>query len=184
MVKKVGIGAVCSAPLRYMRPLRVIQTKHPQIVGTPRIEQLLALRKELKRLNKRLQVCIVFRHDDFPNEEIYCHERFCRVEVESPTAQLFGDIEADEDVEVVEEEEPTDELPAEVQPHSVGVDDRFLLRNDGFNVDDDRDPAPENIPVPGETLNDQQTWGWGGRCHRGLERQHDQKVPTFVGVLP
>ncbi|KAG7340602.1 transposase IS4 [Nitzschia inconspicua] len=157
-----------SAPLRYMRPLKVIQTKHPQIVGTPRIEQLLALRKELKRLNKRLQFFIVFRHDDFPNGEIYCHERFCRVEVGSPPGQLFGDIEADEDVEVVEEVEPTDEIPAEVQPHSVGVDDRFLLRNDGFNVDDDRDPALENIPVPGETVNDQQTWGWGGRCHRNV----------------
>ncbi|KAG7359040.1 transposase IS4 [Nitzschia inconspicua] len=58
---------------------------------------------------------------------------------------------------------------------SVGVDDRFLLRNDGFNVDDDRDPAPENIPVPGETLNDQQTWGWGGRCHRKVFGAADDK---------
>jgi hypothetical protein len=36
----------------------------------------------------------------------------------------------------------------------------MFFRAAGFDVDDDNDPAPENIPVEGETVPDAQTW-WG-----------------------
>jgi hypothetical protein len=37
----------------------------------------------------------------------------------------------------------------------------MFFRAAGFDVDDDNDPAPENIPgVEGETVPDAQTWGW------------------------
>ena len=41
------------------------------------------------------------------------------------------------------------------------------MRGLGFEVDDDNDPVPENIPNPGEdTPNGEQSWGWNGICYR------------------
>ena len=52
-----------------------------------------------------------------------------------------------------------------------GADDIANVRNQGFEVDDDNEPVPENIPVDGNNspqvvLKDGQSWGWDGidRC--------------------
>ncbi|KAG7361812.1 hypothetical protein IV203_036913 [Nitzschia inconspicua] len=122
MVKRVGLGAVCSAPLHLMKPSKVIKTKYPNTLGRPRIEQLLALRKEVRSLNNKPQVCIVFRHDDFPNEELYCHQRFCRVEQEGPLENVFGEVD---EVEGVDDEHPTVEVPGEVSGSVARSEDAF-----------------------------------------------------------
>lgn len=163
MVKRAGIGAVCSAPLKYVKPSKIIETKYPTLAPKQRLEGLLAIRKEVRSLNHREQLCVIFRHDDFPNEELFCHERWCKVEAEGPSTQLFGEVPAEEAKEAQEEAE---ELPEEVTRNSATVEDVGLIRNEGFGVDDDNDPAPENVPTEGETVTDNQTWGWSGICHR------------------
>ncbi|KAG7359200.1 transposase IS4 [Nitzschia inconspicua] len=182
MAKKAGIGAVCSAPLSCMRPSQIIhsQTKYPNGGGKGRIEGLVALRKETKLLNRKLQVCIVFRHDDFPNEEIYCHERFCKVEQEGPANQFFGDVVV---VDEEEEQEIPTEIPTEVR--NTGVvrwNDIELLRNQGYDVDDDNEPAPENIPLDGEILNDEQTWGWNGIYQRKTCVDSQSTKPKLISL--
>ncbi|KAG7340825.1 transposase IS4 [Nitzschia inconspicua] len=194
MGKKAGYGAICSAPLRYMRPTDIIltapyyqqQQQQQSIVAagrSPRIEGLVAIRKEIKPLNGRLQVCIVFHHEHFPNKEIYCHERFCRVEEEGPTEHLFGYIPPVVEQEEEQEEQGLDtrmEVPTDIVRNGVvRMYDVELLRSMGYEVDDDNDPAPENVPDvvdhDGDTLmNDQQTWGWSGTCHRKVLIGNDE----------
>ena len=50
------------------------------------------------------------------------------------------------------------------------------VRAMGFGVDDDNDPAPENVPNPNEAvvttedgLYTGQQWGWAGFCNRKKE---------------
>ena len=84
---------------------------------------------------------------------------------------------------VTETTAPT--LPPVVATHNT-IDDNIYfaknraediarVRNKGFEVDDDNDPAPEKIPAPAEVppvvinggLYEGQTWGWDG-----IDRHH------------
>ena len=76
-------------------------------------------------------------------------------------------------------------LPPVVPTHNIIDDDVYFaqnraediarVRNEGFEVDDDNDPAPKNIPAPAEELPvvidgglyEGQTWGWDG-----IDRRH------------
>jgi hypothetical protein len=54
---------------------------------------------------------------------------------------------------------------------STRSEDIALAQSQGLDVDDDNEPAPENIPPAGAPIDSTsnlhgQTWGWGGTCHR------------------
>jgi Transposase IS4 len=161
----LGVGAVCSVVVQYLHPSKLIKDKYPSRGAKERLENLLAIRRETLKVNKVQRVCVVFRHDDFPNQELHCCERWARVDQEGP-ADSFFDIVPEE--VTVEEMEEGRELPQEVNTAAsiVHLEDALLLRAEGFDVDDDNDPAPENIPIPGEVIQDTQEWGWSSICNR------------------
>jgi hypothetical protein len=88
-------------------------------------------------------------------------------------------------VETIQEEEDNVELPSEVNINAPAVaEDTLLLGSQGFDVDDDTEPAPENIPQHNGTEDDalsQQTWGWNGLCPRRMSRAEDHP-PKLVGL--
>jgi hypothetical protein len=54
---------------------------------------------------------------------------------------------------------------------STRSEDIALARSQGLDVDDNNEPAPENIPAASAPIDSTsnlhgQTWGWGGTCHR------------------
>ena len=49
---------------------------------------------------------------------------------------------------------------------------------DGFDVDDDNLPAPENIPDPTDNSKHQQEWGWDGICRRRQAQNSDH--PAYM----
>ena len=65
--------------------------------------------KEVKRVNRRDQECIVFHHDTFPNQEIYCVEKFCKVEEEGAAVDFFDGDSTVEDL-IVQDDENGEEL--------------------------------------------------------------------------
>ena len=65
-----------------------------------------------------------------------------------------------------------------------------MVRAMGFDVDDDKDPAPENIPEPNapetEVIDDDgcvenQSWGWEGFCNRKRDGETKENAKV-VGV--
>ena len=54
------------------------------------------------------------------------------------------------------------------------AEDITMMRGMGFDINDDNEPAPENIPVKNgvigkatfDSLFEGQTWGWDGLCDR------------------
>ena len=181
-----GVGARCSSLIKFLHPSKRVGEVPNNCSYTDRLHDLLTIKMEQKHVNKRMQECIVFRHDSFPNEELYCVRKFCKVVSEGPAANIF---ETEPEVaEVVlaagapvrgvatEALESTGTaLPDGVQNFRDTPEDISLMREMGFDVDDDNDPAPENVPgsalgasvAPSrDGLYEGQSWGWNGFCDR------------------
>ena len=120
-------------------------------------------------MNKRVQQVIVFRHDTFETAEVYCVKRWAKVNIEGGAEHFFDSntVSATETGDTIESE-----LIVEIDPSVLHAGNRAediaLVRAQGLMVDDDNDPAPENIPdlnaPEADTPNGQ--WGWDGQCHR------------------
>ncbi len=60
-----------------------------------------------------------------------------------------------------------------------------MVREQGHEVDDNKDPAPENIPVPGSESNQNaslyegQRWGWDGIDRRTMATP-SMEPPSFA----
>ena len=142
-----GIGAKCSVLKRFLHSCPIIDAKYPNATQNERLDSLLVIRREIKRVKNREQWCIIFRHDDFENLEIYCTERYCKVTEQGPAASFFQQDAAVPPTapgeETVVEEAPT-ALPTIT--HKRG-EDIANMRRLNFDVDDDNKPAPENVPT-------------------------------------
>ena len=81
MVKKnkMGIGAVWSAPKRYLHLPKVADAKYPNARLRVRLEGLLVVSQGVIKANHKDQVYIFFRHNDFPNQGIHCVEKYAKV---------------------------------------------------------------------------------------------------------
>ena len=82
-------------------------------------------------------------------------------------------------------EEQHQEIPQEVQHAGNVREDISLFQAMGFMVDDDNNPAPENIPENGEkahnNTNNNQTWGWNGADQRAIFGAENSK-PKFPSL--
>jgi hypothetical protein len=104
------------------------------------------------------------------------------VDQEGDPSKFFGALEV---VETLNEDDDKGEtIPINVtERNSVYKEHTFLLRSTGFDVDDDNNPAPENVPVAGgEVSNDQQAWGWSGVCNRKAYPLNENHPPCLVGM--
>ena len=120
---------------------------------------------------------IVFRHNDFPNIVVYCNQRYAKVLQCGAAVDYF-----DGGAEEIGVESDDDELVGEVtidtsndalltvphiSPHSE-INDSNIVRliSDGYQVDDDNELAPENVPNTARSRNndDDISWfPWGSR---------------------
>ena len=62
MLKKLkhGIGAVCEVPLNRLHPSKLIADKYPNMKKNDKLEKLLCIKKEMRMVNKKEQMCYVF----------------------------------------------------------------------------------------------------------------------------
>lgn len=176
--KRLGIGAICTVLKRMLHPSQQIDNKYPNKQFHDRLNDLLVIGKENRRVNGKEQQVILFRHSDFADDDtvLYCMPRFAKVVTEGPECQLFNPLEAGgatgnrdgAGLEEGEEEEPL-EIPA-IDPYNLLADEIARLLNDGYDVDDDNAPAPENIPTANDYTNIQYD-AWGSRmiCNRMME---------------
>src|SRR6056300_117073 len=87
-----GVGAECSCLKRMLHSRPVIDAKYPNARHHERLEGLVCIRREKKTVNHREQVCVFFLHANFPDEEIYCVEGYCKVTKEGNQSDFFGSI--------------------------------------------------------------------------------------------
>ena len=196
--KRLGTGAQCEALIRMLHPAKTISEVLINRAGNERLTGLIAIGREMKRVNRREQICVTFRHDSFPNETLYCAVRFCKVVTEGDPVNFFLDDDAptaDADAGATaantgadgntgeDRQEIPDGLTASLRATS---DDIALMRGMGFDVDDDNDPAPENVPgdnqqeASDDGLYEGQSWGWQGFCDRRKNNMNNTKPKLRV----
>ena len=139
-------------------------------------------------MNKREQVVAVFRHDDFA-VEIYSVLRWVKVEHEGDREDFFEEDESNENPNVAAEEELPEEgdiIPQSVFDSSGVSEDIAMVIGQGFQVDDDNEPAEENVPTP--TVDDstnsnyvEAEWNWNGMCPRKMNGCRNM-MPCLKGV--
>lgn len=93
-----GVGAIAKCQKRYLHPSKVVNETLINTQGDYVVEGLIEIRKEVKKVNKRDQLCIVMRHDLFPNLLLHAVIRW--VKVTSEGTAFFN-----EDIPVAEEQE-------------------------------------------------------------------------------
>ena len=166
--KKIGIGAVCRTFMKFIHPSKLIRDKFPNRIDQDKLGEMIAIRQEVKRVNHKDQMCIIMRHDFWPNQELHCVKRWVKVMEEGAAADFF---DAPPTVTPEDEAVPTPNITedeGEPIPEQVfnltgsSAEDIMHVRRLGLGVDDDNEPAPENIPTNGPTEDTAQVWGWNG----------------------
>ena len=77
--KKHGVRAVCRVLMRFIHPSKLIRDKYPNRTEQQKLGELTAIRQEVKTVNRKPQMCIIMRHDIWPNKEVYCVKRWVKV---------------------------------------------------------------------------------------------------------
>ena len=156
-----GIGANISVYKKFLHPRAAVCDKYPNASKNDVLDDLIAIGQEEKLVSKRMQGCILMRHVDFDDGQIlHAVTRYCKVMQEGPRESLFDtppqeDVEGGEDVAVEVEAPEAREIPRFLN------EDISNFRAQGFAVDDDNEPAPENVPSPNDEVNEGMYRPWG-----------------------
>ena len=182
--KIMGTGAVVSVLSKFVHPSKEIRDKYPVRAPTHRLEGCVVIREAVKTINRREQAAIIFTHDDFPNAALYACGRHLKIIEEADPEMAFNkegersgsrqrtNTEVGNDgkeEEVMFSAEVVKMMDSIRLGGDVG-DEELLNRRDEIEIDDDRDPLPENLmPVVEGAANEchfSEVWGHDGLCHR------------------
>ena len=104
----MGKGAEVSALCRVLHPSEYIRDKYPNLEKGQRLSGMVVLRREEKKIRRKDVIAIVMKHDDFKdgeeNKELYCLERWLKIEKEGDKDYFFEPAAASDNPAAVKEE--------------------------------------------------------------------------------
>ena len=189
--KVAGIGAVCECLRRFLHPSKGIDEHFINTHHKHRIDSLVIVKREVTKVNKRDQMCYFYNHPSFPDRLIYSTARYAKVVEEGEPSGYFAEnvprVGTDSVVVEVVGQDGERGLAVPVVTSELG-EDIARLRAEGYGVDDDNDPAPENIPAnkPSASSKDKaeyREWNAQSTCNRKAEghRHEDPKMSKPLG---
>ena len=171
----LGKGAVCSVLVKKLIPSWTVAKAIPIAAANQRLENLVATcHTVITRLGKTYDT-IYFTSPSFPGVEIRAARRYVIVMVPGHVDAMWPHFAPAVRASIV-----PNLLPVIAPTQTIIGDEIFFAQNrakdiarvraEGFEVDDDNDPAPENVPglfdVPPEVVDgglfEGQSWGWDG----------------------
>ena len=161
--KQLGSGAVCKCLACFLHPRAVVGAKYLTVHHKYRVDGLLVIKQEVKKVNENDHICIIFNHPDFNDIFLHCVSRYASVKTEGDSSGFF---ETDGSVVAIAIEEVLlgdEDDGVELPP--IGGDlakDIARLRAEGYGVDDDNEPAPENLPSTRGLHRNVETKEWNG----------------------
>ena len=225
--KNIGTGGVCSVLKKFLHPYKIVRNHEAwkSIELGERVQDLLVIgheeRESGRGRDRKKRMSILFRHDDLPNKVIYCaNVRYAHCYVDGGSQNHFNLLPSgaintsttasEENVSHDDAEEGSTNPSSEAIDRSISLnevvgnvdvtDDIQRLRGMGYTVDDDNDPAPENVPdvidvsaaaaptTPGTSQPDgliaehNQQWGHHTVDQRKVNVR--QNVKPFVSGIP
>lgn len=185
---RLGIGAKCSALVKYMQPTKVIDDEIPYRASKICIQILIVVREDIKVVKKKNHFMLFFRHGNFDFTEMYCVQLWVKVEIEGPYEHIFERKDNNStDVTILVEYRATVsnlevKIPSSIFRSRNCPEDVSAVRNQGLAVDYDNDLEPENVHQAGYSATvDKQEWGWGGVCNRATTAAQNH-WPSIIGV--
>ena len=167
---RAGIGAKCSILTRFIHPSEHVRIKFPNLDKAHRTDGVL-IGHDQRTVSRRSQDCYLFRSDDYPNIEMYAVVRYVKIIEEGAEADLFIPTVPPNPVSTaivtIEGEDAT--ALTTVPPITGGyAEDIIAMRAEGVYIDDDNEPAEENIPKSIVDIESpfENEWGYKGVCYR------------------
>ena len=116
------------------------------------------MHQDVKKIKQKDQLPLIVTHNDFKDDdgellELYAVKKHFKVKMEGDPDYFFDEVTKDDTGQ------PEDEvLPQVIDDEVMGVNDGgpqnlAAALNGVVEIDDDNDPAPENIPTPGVNTN-------------------------------
>lgn len=184
----LGEGARCSVLLSKLRPSIDVEAAFPNRLATQRLEDLVAVRHEQITRRGLTYEAVFFTSESIPGIELSAARRFVIVNQQGPEEGLWDTTPASNPPAGVVGGNSIS-IPVAIDDaifHSSGsrAEDIAMVRNQGFDVDDDDEPVPENIPPPDAPLPvdnglyEGQTWGWDGIDRRANNGGYEE--PSFA----
>jgi hypothetical protein len=144
-------NAIISVLSKFIHPSEHIRKAFLNPEKGHRLEGYQVIRQEVKTINRKEQLAVVFYHPKFSSNgdpiNLYAVQNYCKIIVEGPADFFFTCPEAP--TEAVDEEQQPLELPREVMElvARTQVDNEDLgAIAAAVEIDDDNEPAPENRP--------------------------------------
>ena len=131
--------------LKYLCPSRVVAEAIVNPVKDQRLDDLIAVSQEVTTRRGKTFVSIFFRSETIPG---LLHSKRWATVLEQPTSEIWGgEPEATSAAAPVVQNEQNEPIADFVFNAQNRAEDIALVRAMGFEVDDDNEPAPENVPV-------------------------------------
>ena len=157
-MKGLGRDALVSVLGQFIHPSEEYRKRNPNATRDRRLQNCKVIRQEFKHVNRRNQLCVILHHNNYKNEdgsyiELHAAKRYCKVTQEGHTDYFFEvtiPLDVSENDQVVIEEPIPDHILRLLQERGNYEDAEELVEeiNNLVNIDDDNEPAPENVPDP------------------------------------
>ena len=208
--KRLGVGASCTVQLRFLHPKNKVKDVIQNQTATQQLNGLIVQSREVKSIRQEDKECIIFQHEDFGGQLLWALERGVVVDIEGPAETFFNQPQpADAAAPPAaagatdqaqqhqqqggggndEGEEGAEELPLVIQEilarggNYLDADDYMVAGAAAPMVDDDNEPAPENVPVAAKHSNDIFSgWEHSGICHHCCMIQQNPKCVLKFGT--
>jgi len=177
---RIGKDAEILVLSKYVHPSEHIGSRWPNPESNHRLKGVV-LRQDLKQIWRSDQLSIVFHCDEIKDLEgnpieVYAVKRWCNVSKEGPPHLFYNvDVAAEEEPSQTQQQSMPDEaMQVIARTINGGVLDDLGLRDLGglVDIDDDNNPAPENVPVDGNCSGDVifDNWGHSDVCkHKRID---------------
>jgi hypothetical protein len=170
----LGEGAVCSVLVTKLRPSRTVAEALPNAAANQRVEDLVTTRHAVITRSGRTHDTINFTSPSFPGVEISAAQRYVIAMAPGHVDTMWTHFAPAVRASIVPNLPPivaaNQTIGDEIFFAQTRAEDIARVRAEGLEVDDDNDPAPENVPglfdmppaVVDGGLFEGQLWGWDG----------------------
>lgn len=183
--KLLGRDAVVSVKVSRLHPSDVVAGLYPNPLPDQRVEGLIVTGRGEHTHRGRSKDVVWMKHPDHVNQVFWAAKTMTVVRREGPVNDLEvvnsqPAVEAADNAANNDEDERT---PIDTAVFAAGnvAEDIAFVRGQGLEVDDDNEPAPENIPTADAPapvdanagLYEGQKWGWEGIDQRRIHSDTD-----------
>ena len=171
---RLGEGARCSVLVKNLRPTREVTQRIVNPSPRQRVTDLTAVRRGIITRGASTYETIYFTSPLFPNLELHAAKKFTVVTQEGHGDRIWSTpLQADGTPAPAVTDDGGREITINANDRT---DDIARIRAEGFEVDDDNEALPENVPVAGappvevneDGLYRGQSWGWDGIDKRAV----------------